>query len=132
MFHKQAIALPTAAHAMRLMEKKESTHKELDTSALLVISVLPKILNSTNSLMHKKPQLEKPLRIPHAFLTTKDQKILEASVSKVSTHAPITVASVQVPQEPLLETYDMSFFIASLLYLLINFPRNYSLVHFII
>ena len=125
----QALARLNAVHATLPTEKKESTHKELDISASKETSMLLKILSSTNLPRPTKPQEVLPTETPHAPSTTKVPKILEDSALLVSTHAPTVVELVQVPQE-LSEHLTSDFFIASLLYLLINFPRNYSLVHF--
>jgi hypothetical protein len=76
--------------------------------------------------MQKKQPPEELSKIQLAFLATKDQRNLEVSVLQASTHVLMMVDSVQDPQA-LFERYDQSFFIASLLYLLINFPRTYSL-----
>lgn len=96
----QVTAIPYAVHAMKPTENKESTPKELDTSALLEISVLLKILSSMNSPTLKKPLLEKPTNTLIAFLATKDQKILEISVLTVLAHAqPQPEVSVLEPQE---------------------------------
>jgi hypothetical protein len=81
MLGKPLNVLPTAAHVTKPTEKQESTHKELDTSALLVISVLLKILSSMNSQEIKKPQLAELTKTQHAFLTTKDQMTSVESVS---------------------------------------------------
>lgn len=116
---------------MRPTENKELTPKESDTSALLEISVLLKILSSTNSATLKRHQLAELTRTHLASSTTKDPTHSVTSVLKVSTLAPKVAPSVLVPQEPTKDDLlDTPNFIASLLYLLINFPRNYSLVHF--
>ena len=101
MSHKPVNAIPTAVHAMRPTENKELTHRELDTSASMEISVLLKILNSTNSAMLKKPPVERHTNSLNAFLATKDPKISVTSVLKVSMCAQVTEqALVQVLQEP--------------------------------
>jgi hypothetical protein len=100
MFHNQASASPTAVPAMKPMVNKESTPKELDTSALLEISVLLKISNSTNSATLKKPPLVLPTKTPPAFLTTKVQMTSVTSVLTTSVDAQMTkVVLVQEPQE---------------------------------
>jgi hypothetical protein len=48
MLDKPPLATLNAAHAMKPMASKESMHRELDISASMEISKLPKILNSTN------------------------------------------------------------------------------------
>jgi hypothetical protein len=114
MFLNQASALPTAVHATKLKVKRESTPRELDISALLEISQLLKILNSTLSPEPRKPQLEEPTRTPNACSTTKDQKILEASASTVSQHAPMLVLPLET-QEPNEHTRDTSYSFITLL-----------------
>jgi len=131
MLDKPVNVSPTAAHVTKPTENKESMPKESDISALLEISVLLKILSSMNSHTPKKHLLVSLTKTLLAFLTTKDQKISVASVLKVLMPAHKTEVSPLDNQEPSssVDKHD-PFFIASLLYLLINFPRNYSLVHF--
>src|SRR5438105_4432504 len=82
--------------------------------------------------MPKKPPLEEHTKPQTVSLTTKDQNNSVDSVSQVSMHAQLAVALVLVLQELSEYKSDPSYFIASLLYLLINFPRNYSLIHILL
>ena len=132
MLNKQLTVLPTAAHVTKLMLKQESTLKELDISALKEISQSLKILSSTNLLTPEKPPLDRHSRPLTVSSPTLVLMILETSVLKVSMLAHKmelaldqdiqTVAMVvpKVDDEPF-------FLIASILYFLINIPRNYSL-----
>lgn len=130
MFHKALNALPTAVPATKPMEKKESMLKESEPSALLVISVLLKILSSTNLATPKKPPLVLLTRTVHASSTTKVHNPLEAFAFRASAHAQL-VDSVLEPQEPPSVDHDTPSLLYSFFtYMLINFPRNYSLVHF--
>ena len=134
MSNKKPNATPTAVHAMRLMANKESTPRESDTSASMVISKSLKTSPTTNWAKPSKPQKDSHTRTPNVFLTTTDRKSPQISVLKALLHAQMVmkVSELEPPLESDQHEIDIYIEVISLLLTLLTNPYFHKLFSFIL